>query len=192
VFCFYEKVFNKCSSFKKRKRKLHWYTPQWNVLHILMATIHAKPYNQRIQGHLWCAGHFILMHSAESIHSFIHSSIVYSKSGGSRILWIICTLLQTLPGLKNSYIQKGMVQVEVSENQNWANIWSTIDIYTWESYWNPNSNMLEPHWPQHDSPISPSSIRSLPQLTQLSLHTGTKSTYLKNVLFQLFYFSDCI
>jgi len=37
-----------------------------------MATIYVKPYNQRIQGHLWCAGHFILMHSAESIHSFIH------------------------------------------------------------------------------------------------------------------------
>jgi len=38
-----------------------------------MATIHAKPYNQRTQCHLWCAGHFILMNSAKSIHSFIHS-----------------------------------------------------------------------------------------------------------------------
>lgn len=135
---------------KKRKRKFHRYTPQWNVLRILIATIHAKPYNQRTQCHLWCAGHFILMHSAET---FIHSPIVYSKNGGSRILCIICTLLQTLPGLKNSYIQKGTVQVEFCKNQNWANIWSSIDIYTWESYWNPNSNMLEPHWPQHDSPI---------------------------------------
>jgi hypothetical protein len=43
--------------------------------------------------------------------------------------------------------------MEFCENQNWANIWSTIDMYTWESYWNPISNMLEPHWPQYDSPI---------------------------------------
>ena len=157
-----------------------------------MATIHAKPYNQRTQCHLWCAGHFILMHSAATyihsfIHTFIHSSIVYSKSGGSRILWIICTLLQILPGLKNSYIQKGTVQVEFCENQNWAKIWSSIDIYTWESYWNPNSNMLEPHWPQHDSPIicvNAQQYSSTASTHSALPHTGTKSTYFNSFTFQ--------
>ena len=60
--------------------------------------------------------------------------------------------VQTLPDLRNSYVPKRLAQVEFCARRNWVCIWSNTCAYITKSSWNPNTNTLEPDWPQHDRP----------------------------------------
>jgi hypothetical protein len=60
--------------------------------------------------------------------------------------------VQTLADLRSSCVLKSITQLEFYTNMNWIYMSLTTHVKTRAFRFNPNCNIVGPHWPQHDSP----------------------------------------
>jgi hypothetical protein len=56
---------------------------------------------------------------------------------------------RALRDLRSSYVPEDPAQAEFCASRNSVYIWSTVTVYIKDSSLNPNSNTLEPGWPQN-------------------------------------------